>query len=331
MPPGPVNASGASPRAPGGLDDAAAGDAAGPGRSGGRGADTIPNFFIVGAPKCGTTSLAAYLDGHPRVFMSSPKEPNFFCEDLPDTRAVTSLDDYLELFPTEDPPPVVGEASTWYLYSNVALRKIRRFNPDARVCAMVRNPVELAYSLHSQLVFNQIETEEDFEEAWRLQSERRERSFLQYEEVASIGTQVEELFEVFPEDQSEVVLLDDFAEATRTVYRRVLDHAGVAPDDRESFPVLNRNKESRSSWLSRFIRETPPPVVRAVRLVKELLSVEKLGILKKLRSANTRERERPPLRQGFRKELVEVFRPEIRKLEDLLDRDLGGWREVGSS
>lgn len=110
-----------------------------------------PNTFIVGAPKCGTTALSTYLSEHREVFLSDPKEPNYFCSDLPERQVVSQMEDYLTLFEGAlDGHSVVMEASTWYLVSRVAVANIMEFEPRARLIVMVRNPIDLVHSLHWQ-------------------------------------------------------------------------------------------------------------------------------------------------------------------------------------
>ena len=159
-----------------------------------------PNFFILGAPKCGTTALSAYLREHPRVFVSQPKEPHYFCDDFdyyyaPGQRSEAH---YLGLFADADERHLaVGEASVWYLYSATAARNIIAFAPDARIIVMVRNPVELVPSLHSQLRYMLDEAEPDPAAAWDLLDARargeglpdtvRVPEFLQYRDAARLG------------------------------------------------------------------------------------------------------------------------------------------------
>src|SRR5882672_4936026 len=110
----------------------------------------MPEFFIVGAPKCGTTSLYAYLSRHPAVFMPRVKEPFFFCSDIQTTSMVRSLDDYCALFALAPLGSMRGEASTLYLFSEVAIPRIMALRPDAKILVMLRNPSDAAYSFHQQ-------------------------------------------------------------------------------------------------------------------------------------------------------------------------------------
>src|SRR5690606_9490694 len=170
----------------------------------------------------GTTALSAYLREHPRVFVSQPKEPHYFCTDFdyyyaPGRR---SEEHYLRLFAGADERHLaVGEASVWYLYSADAARNIAAFAPGARAIVMVRNPVELVPSLHSQLLYMLDEDEPDPWRAWRLQEARRrgERlpprvrvpAFLQYGEAARLGAQLRRVYESIPPERVKVIVFDD--------------------------------------------------------------------------------------------------------------------------
>ncbi|SRR6056297_999156 len=133
-----------------------------------------PNFFIIGAPKCGTTSLYYYLKDHPDIFMAEPKEPHYFSTDFSDKfRKVLTREDYLNLFKEAKKYKAVGEGSTEYLYSKEAVPNILKFNSEAKFIVMVRNPIELVISLHQELFVEMNENIEDVEKAWDLQEKRR--------------------------------------------------------------------------------------------------------------------------------------------------------------
>ncbi len=136
---------------------------------------TQPNFFIVGAPKSGTTALSDYLRDHPNIFFSEPKEPHYFAQDFEKYRLTKTLEEYLSLFDESTPNHLaIGEGSVFYLFSSVALKKIYEFDPQAKIIVMLRNPVDLVYSFHSQQLFSADEDEQSFEKAWRLQGVRQQ-------------------------------------------------------------------------------------------------------------------------------------------------------------
>jgi hypothetical protein len=296
-----------------------------------------PNFFIVGAPKCGTTALYEYLRPHPNIFMSDIKEPHFFAKDFGTYPRIKTLEEYNEIFAAStDEHLRVGEASVYYLRSSVAIANIREFNPEAKLIAMFRNPVEMVHSFHSQLLYVSEETVSDFEAAWRLQ-ERRSRGLdlppairspllVQYAEVGRFGTQTHRLLSLFPRSQVKLILYDDFAASPQQVYDEVIDFLGIPHDNRAEFPRVNENKRARITWLRHFSRK-PPPVLREVyHNIKQALGPEGMNAIKrKVVKMNTVKERRQPLSPEFRAELVETFREEVALLSRLLNRDLSHW------
>jgi len=284
-----------------------------------------PNLFIVGAPKCGTTALAHYLGSHPDVFMTRrPKEPFHFSSDLHPNSRFRDEADYLGLF-AQTSARVRGEASTWYLYSQVAAPRIRSFDPDARLIVMFRNPVEMLPSLHAQFRWNEMESEADFARAWRLQDERPQRRFLQYRAVASFGEQLERLYSVFPREQVHVVFMQDLRADTLSVYRRTLEFLGLEDDGRETFEVVNARKAPRSRLLHRVVRNTPAPLAWMARAVKKALGLRELGILAKVERMNIRRIEAQKLSEELRTEVMTALAPDVRRLEEITGRDLRDW------
>lgn len=296
----------------------------------------VPNFFLAGAPKCGTTSLSEYLRTHPNVFMCYPKEPIFFDEDLAQIHAVGSFDDYLALFrKRRDHHLAVGEASTCYLYSRNAMKRIHSFNRHAKIIVMFRNPVDFLPSLHAELLFDFNEDRKDFTEAWSLQEERaRGRSvpkqclvpqFLQYRALASFGDQLERLLAVFPRDQVMCILFDDLVTDPRAVYLDVLAFLGVPKDGRTAFPRYNEAKTHRWDRMGAFMMR-PPPLVRASwRALKRVCGPKISRFTASLILANAQPIDRTVLPESFRNQLIDEFRPDIAKLSRLMGRDLSFW------
>jgi hypothetical protein len=297
-----------------------------------------PNFFIVGAPKCGTTALYEYLRPHPNIFMPEVKEPHFFAKDLGTYPRIKTLEDYDALFAESRPEHLrIGEASVYYLRSSVAIANIHEFNPAAKIIAMFRNPVDMVHSLHSQLLYWSEEIEPDFETAWRLQEGRsqgrelppqsRGAFLLQYAQVGRFGSQTERLLSVFPRAQVKLILYDDFTASPQRVYDEVIDFLGVPHDRRDRFPRINENKRARLSWLGNFFRKPPPALRSAFRGLKRLMGEESLSAVKKKAvNLNTVRARRQPLSPEFRAELVETFRDEVDLLSRLMQRDLSHWR-----
>lgn len=302
-----------------------------------------PNFFIVGAPKCGTTAMARYLAEHPRVFLSEPKEPEYFIRHLLRGKSrrqipshCNSLEHYLELFRgVPDSCRAVGEASVQYIRSERALHEIAEFSPQSRIIAMLRNPVELVRSYHAECLLHLHENEEDIERAWDLQEQRvaghrippgsQKTDQWHYAKIASLGDQVETLLRIFPEDRVLLVFHEDFAEDPGSVYRRLLSFLGVADDGRTEFPRLNPRKRGRHGLLLRVAKEW-----QTLRYVSEWMKakvgVDSWGIVRRIQSAKEVEPQaRPSLRPEFHDRLVDYFEPDVLKLQELTGRDLTHW------
>ncbi len=187
-----------------------------------------PDFFIVGAPKCGTTAMNDYLQAHPEIFIPAKKEIHFFGADLQFQRPRVTLPEYLSYFAPVQREKRVGEASVWYLYSQQAAAEIKSFSPAARILIMLRNPVDMMYSLHSQRLYNDNENLVNFEEALAAEADRRQGKRLYqnalntmgffYRAAATYTPQVQRYFEVFGREQVHVIIFDDFTEATDEVY-----------------------------------------------------------------------------------------------------------------
>lgn len=299
-----------------------------------------PDFFILGAPKCGTTALSEYLRRHERVFVTTPKEPHYFCDDFdyyyaPGQR---TLDHYLGLYDAAgDDHLAVGEASVWYLYSATAAANIMAFDPRARMIVMVRNPVELVPSLHSQMSYMLDEDEPDPEAAWRLQEARargervprtaRVPEFLQYGAAASLGAQVRRLYERVPAEQVKVLVFDDLRADAGAVYREALAFLGVPDDGRDEFPRVNENKSHQRAALARLTQRPPASLVAMARGVKRVTGVERLGVLDRVRRSNRTVAPRREISPEFTAELRDHFRDDVHELGGLIGRDLSHWTD----
>ena len=168
----------------------------------------------------------------------------------------------------------------------MAIANIRRYNPDAKIIAMFRNPVDMVHSLHSQLLYWSYETESDFETAWRLQ-ERRSRGLdiprscpepllLQYTQIGQFGIQTQRMLESFPRSQVKLILYDDFAASPQRTYDEVIEFLGIPHDHRTDFPRINESKSTRLTWLSNFMRHPPPGVRKAFRAMKRAMGADRL-------------------------------------------------------
>jgi hypothetical protein len=296
----------------------------------------VPNLFIIGAPKCGTTALYEYLRTHPNVFMSRIKEPHFLAADFPTYRTIQRRDQYLELFAdASDQHSIIGEASVFYMLSSVAVGNILQLNPRAKLVIMLRNPIDMVYSLHSQYLHMFFEDESDFRKAWELQDARAagehlpqhvtESFHLQYREVGRLGSQVERVLRTVPGDQVKLIFFEDFRRAPRDSYRDLLAFLEVPDDGRTEFPAVNQSRTHRLEWLSRFLMHPPFPLSVVKRGLKSALNLHDTRVGLAIYQRNQVKRPRPPLTPEMRRVLAAEFRDDIRLLEEVSGRDLRHW------
>lgn len=300
-----------------------------------------PNLFVVGAPKCGTTSLCRYLGFHPDIFVPALKEPLFFCTDqLHGERwRVADPERYLDLF-----APGAGcrwrcEGSAWYLLSSAAPSRIRRNCRDPKIIIVLRNPVDMIVSLHAQFLFSANENIRNFERAYRAQARRARgrripwRSHftegLLYTRVGRYAPQVERYFEVFSRDRVKVLIFEDFFADVANGYRDVLDFLELDTSFVPTFTVENERHHIRSVLSQRLLVKTfrqwdlswvlPPGRLRdgARRRLENLCA--------RLKRINADGRPPPSLNAALRRRLHDDFADDIASLEALLDRDLSIW------
>jgi hypothetical protein len=294
--------------------------------------DPKPNFFIVGAPKSGTTALYSYLKRHPDIFMSKLKEPQFFAPDIfGDQRTVTTLSEYLTHF-SEACTPVIGEASTCYLGSSCAAQHIREFCPFARIIVMLRNPIDVMYAEHSERLFDGVEHIANFYGALDSNEIRKWRSGrfkgqsvvrLPYRELVRFSEQIRRFVKAFGRQNIHVIIYDDFSRNPALVYKQVLSFLRVSPNDQFAFEVIHANRQIRSKRIQDFLR-TPPDAVRGLARAVLPPSVRK-GAGRYLNRVNIKVIPRPILDQQFRKRLQSEYELEVKQLSELLHRDLSRW------
>jgi len=299
----------------------------------------LPDFFIVGAPKCGTTALYHYLAEHSGVFMPDFKEPHYFAEDFSSPYYVRSEAVYTALFADAEEQQKIGEASVWYLFSEVAAKRIRDAVPQARLIVMLRRPVDLFVSLHNQLLVSLYEDEGNPERAWHLQEARQrgeripelceEPRLLQYDAACRLGAQLERLLQIFPPQCVHTIVFDDLVATPRAVYEDALHFLGLPSDGRRHFPRINEAHQSRSSGLETLRRRVDRTFITTPALAGLLRWLAPLRPLSRaLRRLNQRKVRKAVLADTFRQQLTEHFRDDVETLERLLERDLADWKEA---
>lgn len=296
----------------------------------------IPDFFIVGAPKCGTTALHEYLSTHPEIFLPEEKEIYYFGKDLIFLSKRKSLDEYHNLYSHCPSSLKKGDTTATNLVSEEAAKEIYALNPDAKIIIMLRNPVDMIESLHSESVFNLNEPEKNLEKALALEEERKngkklpERltcpvQSLLYRHIATFAPQVKRYLEVFGKENVLIVLLDELKADPNAVHKRVTEHLGLPFYPLPQYEQVNPNKINRSEWLKGVLKYMPSGLKQASRIIIPNKPLRKKLFLK-LNSVNTKPVKRQPMSRQLRQELNDFFKEDIEKLEKLITKDLSHWK-----
>lgn len=267
-----------------------------------------PNFLLIGAAKSGTTSVYRYLQQHPQVFLSEPKEPRFFAfEDHPLDFAglrdvawkrefYTNRERYLALFAGAGARPAVGEASVMYLSEAGAAERIHRYVPEMKIMAILRDPVERAYSNFVYMRAERREEIESFDAALDAEAERRRAHWISwffYQRRGMYGEQLKPYYSLFAREQIRVWLYEDLVRDPARLLREMFAFLGVDDSFR---PDLSRkhNVTRIPAWPWLKWLAAPKPEFSAVA----------------------------------RQQLRESYREDLRLAEDLIGRDLSAWRSA---
>ncbi len=297
-----------------------------------------PDFFIVGATRSGTTSMKNYLQEHPDIFIPRiPDEPHFFGSDL--YRSIWHIRNeqvYLSLFDEAKDEIRVGEKSNGYLYSTRAALEIKAFQPSAKIVIMLRNPVDVMYFSHSQMLHNGLESFVDFKAALDAEEDRsrglrlpkgvglqKARRFLLYRGRVQFAEQVQRYLDTFGRENVNINVFDDFVRDTPRVYKDTLLFLDVAPDFQPEFRAFNTDRRVRSVAMQNFIRRPPQSILSFIKIVTPLqLRQRAVNSLVRL---NSKLEPRIQLPQELRKQLQAELLPEVEQLSTLLGRDLTHW------
>lgn len=295
----------------------------------------MPNFLLIGPPKCGSTALYATLARHPKIYMSPVKEPCFFGFDGeavvfggPDgayfqRHAVTAPAAYASLFASAGASPVIGEASTIYLSSYQPVATAARIHaalPMARLVAVLRQPADRAYSAFTDLRGRGLEPLSDFCEALAAEPRRTAANWrpgFRYRQNGLYARNLAPFFERFPRTQLRIYLYEDWRDRPQTMLADLCAFLEVDPSLMPAqVPKRNVTSWMRNPWLEGLIESgrgikaiLPEPLRRAMG--------------SRLRAWN--RIQPPPLDPSLRRTLTEDCRDEIMRLQDLIGRDLSQW------
>ncbi len=301
----------------------------------------VPDFFVVGHAKCGTTALYRMLSAHPQIYMPELKEPHFFAREAHHRsssakRRPETLDAYLALFEAAGPGQRAGEASTSYLSSPSAAGRIAALRPDARIIAIFREPAAFLRSLHLQLLQSGIETESDFARAVGLELQRRRgksvtdesfwASMLLYSDQVRYVEQLRRYHEHFGRERVLALIYDDYRLDNERVARQVLRFLEV--DDSielkrsEANPTV-RVRSRRGQELVRAVSVGRSPTARAVKAALKTIAPKRLrDEALQMVDRKVVDREPRPPDERFMVELRRRFKGEVVAASEYLERDL---------
>ncbi len=298
-----------------------------------------PNLFIVGQPKSGTTALHRFLGQHPEIYMSSIKEPHFFCSDfhLESDRAYgkqrffdfRSESAYLQLFAKAGNAKVIGESSTNYLYSQVAAEKIHNFNPEAKIIIILREPAKYLYSLHSHYVKFTEENEPDFLTALELEEDRKQEkiasprvtspSYLYYSQRVQYYQQVKRYCDRFSPEQIKIVVFEEFKSENERIYREILEFLGVDSSFTPEYDAVNVNKEVKFKAINNLVNSPLAKNISKNLLSQEFNEFVRDNIVEKFLWHQAAKATMP---EDIKLELMEKYLPQVQQVSELIGIDL---------
>lgn len=291
---------------------------------------TWPDVFVVGAAKCGTTSMHAYLGQHPDVFVAGRKELHYYTRDLLRKNLAGPGDeytlrtiarseaDYCASFDGAADHQRIADVSPSYLYWYEVARQIEQDQPDARIIILLRDPVEKAYSQWLHQVRAQLETL-SFEDAIAAEAERAASGWSDvwyYVQSSRYHEQVGHYLKVFGSERVLVVVTEELAAEPHSVMRQVFEFLDVSPDIAVSETMRNRSGAVRSPRLARLIAH-PNRVKRLSHVLPKSLRYRLA-----LRMIELNTGTKPDISDSLREALGREFAADVHALEELLERKL---------
>jgi len=274
-----------------------------------------------------------FLRQHPEIYLPNKKEVHFFGTDLYSPHYSRDPEKYLELFAEVADEKRVGEASVWYLYSKLASQEIKKFSQNASIIIMLRNPVDMTYSLHGHRLYINSEDIEDFGEALEAEADRKKGlrlpanpypvAGLFYREVGQYADQVQRYFDAFGKEQVRIILYDDFKSDPAAACQDVFSFLKVRAPFPVETSVINASKRNRNRRLASLL-DSPPAIVSKVG--RMFTSPERRHqIFQGVRELNTEHAPRRPLPPSLRRQLQEEFAPDVARLSEMIGRNLAHW------
>ncbi len=278
----------------------------------------LPHFFIGGAPKCGTTSLAATLADHPDIFIPPIKEVGFFQSDKWETEG---LEWYQNFFSGQD--GTLGEATPFYCGSELAVQRIAQTIPQAKWVYLLRNPIQRLNSHYWHRQRGGTETRELGEVLLAEQQSSCAKGYLV--EQGFYAKHLRRLQAHFPSEQLLVLLLEDFRENEAMQLQKVYQFLGVESSE-TTLKVENQASEAKNQNLQKATLSFVKGNSLSKTLIKKVLGKQSRKVLlRKWNNWNSKAQAKPSLDPQIRTQLIDIYREDILQLEKLLQRDLSHW------
>lgn len=294
----------------------------------------LPNFLIVGVQKAGTTSIYNYLDQHPQVYMSPVKETNFLEKDWetidPTTiknkhNGIYTFEQYCQLFEGVKDEIAIGEASPNYLFHyRDSAERIQHYVPGAKLIAILRNPADRAYSdylMHVRDAVNYRPLSEQIK--FSAHKSFMLRKGFYYEPIAYY-------FEKFGRENLKICLYDDLCQSPTEFMQDIYQFLGVDPNFSPNMAFKAQVAQvPKNQAVNELLRKQNPIRSSAATILKYLLPLE---TRQKIRAAliqlNSQDKDKASFSPEDRQQLVDLYREDILKLQDLIDRNLSAWLKV---
>ena len=285
-----------------------------------------PNFFIVGAPKSGTTNMSYYLMQHPQVFMPENLEPYYFARlDIPQNHKRDIIRDeekYLNLFKNAKNCKAIGESSPVYLSCPHAALEIKNRFPNSKIIISIRNPIEIAYSEYFSLKFMGFDENTSFNELLDVSEEQLTRNEFHIDSLLEAGfysKQIKRFQKIFPKNQIKIIIFEEYIKNTIPTINSILSFLDiqksiifkVAPKGAYKVPRNFASQKLMNNFTFR----------KAAKFIIPTVTRQKIG-----ERFFVKESSRPLLKQNERQRLKEIYQDDVENLDKLLGRRLP-WKD----
>lgn len=300
-----------------------------------------PDFIVLGAPKCGTSSVHKYLLAHPDIFVPPVKERHYFATDLPAKRTV-GPEEYYNLFRgAKASDKLVGDVAVAYLYSKEAIKNITREIGIIKVVVLLRNPIEAAHAMHGHLLWTNDEEEVVFQRALELEEKRNEgialpknlyqnQKMLLYSKLFKYREQLTRVYKYLPSQNVHIIFQEDMRTDTGEEMKKLFRFLGVEDSVNIEYKKYNTSRRIKYKWLQKLLFDNSSPLKRVARFLVRNNEMKRklLGLARELNSK--KDGQRDPITKEEYSRLVQAYAEDIEYVSWLTKRDLSHWLQFKS-